>query len=406
MLLSEMKKLYGQYIAGTYARTDLGVASGQNAALRDVQEQELVDFSSGIGVNSLGFCSPQWVSAVTEQVQTLAHISNLYYTEPQARLAKALCERTGMQKVFFANSGAEANEGAIKTARKYGSDHYSHSRCEIITLRNSFHGRTIATLAATGQDVFHKNFGPFPAGFLYAEPNDIADLKAKVSANTCAIMLECIQGEGGVLPLDESYVKAIQALCKEQDILLIADEVQTGVGRTGKFLCGEYFGLTPDIVTLAKGLGGGLPIGAVLFGEKTKNTLAAGDHGSTFGGNPVVCAGALAVLEAMDGRFLDAVAEKGAYITEKVKTMSGVLGVTGRGMMLGIALEEGLVSAELAKECVANGLVILTAKQKLRMLPPLTITYGELDKGLAILEKVLKEATARLVQAQQTTEKE
>lgn len=392
MLFSELKKLDKEYIAGTYARADVSVSAGNGANCHDEQGREYIDFSSGIGVNALGFVNAAWVTAVKEQIDKLQHMSNLYYTEPQVRLAKLLCEKSGMSRVFFGNSGAEANEGAIKTARKYGTDKYGAQRNEIITLVNSFHGRTVTTLSATGQDVFHKNFGPFTEGFVHAKANDCDDLKAKLSDRTCAIMIECIQGEGGVLPLEKDFIDCIQAICKEKDILLIVDEVQTGVGRTGKFLCAEHFGLTPDVVTLAKGLGGGLPIGAVLFGAKTKDTLGAGDHASTFGGNPVVCAGAAAVLDAMNGKFLDQVTEKGQYITEKLLNMDGVQAVSGKGLMLGISLSEGLDAKTVLGICAERGLIILTAKEKLRMLPPLTITYEEIDKGLAILETAIKVA--------------
>ena len=391
MYLSEIKKLDQEYIAHTYKRTDLGLESGAGAVCSDVSGRELIDFSSGIGVNSLGFSNPAWVEAVKHQIDTLPHISNLYYTTPMVELAKALCERTGMSRVFFANSGAEANEGAIKAARKYGSDKYGPDHNEIITLVNSFHGRTIATLAATGQDVFHKNFGPFPACFVYAEANNLADLTAKVTGKTCAIMVECIQGEGGVVPLEESFLAGIAKICAEKDILLVVDEIQTGVGRTGKFVSYSHFGLKPDIVTLAKGLGGGLPIGAVLFGEKTKDTLGPGDHGSTFGGNLVVCAGAKVILDSIDGKFLDDVTEKGAYLSGKLAAMDGVTVVTGKGLMLGASLEEGLTSGEVATACAKEGLIVLTAKEKVRFLPPLTITKAEIDRGLAILARVLTE---------------
>lgn len=391
MYLSEIKKLDQEYIAHTYRRAELGALSGAGVICTDVGGKTYIDFSSGIGVNSLGFCPPAWAEAVKAQVDTLAHISNLYYTVPQVELAKALCERTGMERVFFANSGAEANEGAIKTARKYGSDHYGKDRCEIITLENSFHGRTIATLAATGQEVFHQNFGPFPAGFVFAQANDLADVEAKISERTCAIMIECIQGEGGVVPLDAAFIRGIAAICEEKDILLIIDEVQTGVGRTGKFVSYSHFGVKPDIVTLAKGLGGGLPIGAVLFGKKTVDTLGASDHGSTFGGNPVVCAGAQAILSAMDGKFMDSVTDKGNYLAGKLLEIDGVTGVTGKGLMLGASLEEGLLSADVAGACIQAGLIVLTAKAKVRLLPPLTITRKEIDAGLAILAAVLQE---------------
>lgn len=391
MFFSDLKKLDKQYIAGTYRRYDLGAEKGEGAVCTDVAGDRLIDFSAGIGVNSLGFCSPKWVAAVQEQAAKLQHISNLYYTEPAVELAKALCERTRMQKVFFSNSGAEANECAIKTARKYSADHYSKERCEIITLENSFHGRTITTLAATGQDAFHQNFGPFPAGFVYAKPNDIADLNAKISDKTCAVMIETIQGEGGVLPLEEDYIKTVASLCFERDILLIVDEVQTGAGRTGHFMSYRHFKIRPDIVTLAKGLGGGLPIGATLFSEKVRDTLGAGDHGSTFGGNPVCCAGALAIMQELDGRFMDSVTDKGAYFAQQLGAIDGITGVTGRGLMLGAAIAPPRKAAEIAAACLKEGLILLTAKDKLRFLPPLNISKTEIDQGLAILKRVLAE---------------
>ena len=289
---SNTKDLDKKYIAPTYSRYDLEAEKGSGATLEDPSGKEYIDFSSGIGVNSLGFKNPKWGEAVKNQIDNLAHMSNLYYTRPQTEVAQMLCEHSGMKKVFFANSGAEANEGAIKVARKYSSDKYSSERHEIITLVNSFHGRTIATLAATGQDVFHKNFGPFPEGFVYANANDLDDLKNKINGKTCAIMVECIQGEGGVIPLDNNFLEGIQKICDEQDILFIVDEVQTGIGRCGKLFCSEYYNIKPDIITLAKGLGGGLPIGAFLLGERAKDTLSFGDHATTFGGNPVVTAGA------------------------------------------------------------------------------------------------------------------
>lgn len=389
MFLSEIQKLDKQYVANTYRRSELDIEKGKGSVCTDHTGREYVDFSSGIGVNNLGLVNAGWAEAVKKQVDMLAHMSNLYYTTPQVSLAKALCERTGMRRVFFANSGAEANEGAIKTARKYGADKYGAARCEIITLENSFHGRTIATLAATGQDSFHINFGPFPMGFIYAKANDIADLSAKVSESTCAIMLECIQGEGGVVPLEAEFIAGVQKICAEKDILLVVDEVQTGVGRTGKFLCGEYFGLKPDIITLAKGLGGGLPIGAVLFGEKTKYTLGPGDHGSTFGGNPVVCAGALEVLKAIDGKLLDEVIEKGFYIEDRLANIRGIKSITGKGLMLGVEVDTAITSGDIVAQCAKSGLILLTAKHKLRFLPPLNIKKSEIDRGLDILENVL-----------------
>lgn len=381
-----------QYIANTYGRQEIAIVEGKNAHCTDSNGKDYIDFTSGIGVNSLGFCSDAWVSAITEQLHTLNHISNLYYTLPQVELAEKLTERTGMKKVFFANSGAEANEGAIKTARKYSSDKYSSSRHEIITLKDSFHGRTITTLAATGQEVFHKDFSPFTKGFVYAKANDIKDLQTKVTENTCAIMLECIQGEGGVLPLEQKFVDDVAKICAEKDILLIVDEVQTGVGRTGTFLCSEQYGIQPDLVTLAKGLGGGLPIGAVLFGEKTAEVLAPGDHATTFGGNPIVAAGSLAVMKTLTPEFLKEVQEKGQFCRELLKTFPGVTGVSGKGLMLGISLEKPLNNREIIATCGEKGLLLLGAKDKLRMLPPLTITKEELELGLMILKEALEEA--------------
>ncbi len=391
MSFQDIQTAYDKHIAHTYARIPVDVQSGQGTLCKDGDGKEYIDFSSGIGVNSLGFTNNSWLQAVKDQLDKLAHMSNLYYTEPQAKLAEQLCHRTQMQRVFFSNSGAEANEGAIKAARKYGSDKYGPRRHEIITLQNSFHGRTIATLAATGQDVFHKAFGPFPSGFVYAEANNIPELRKRITANTCAIMIECIQGEGGVMPLKDAYMAEIQDICAENDILLVVDEVQTGMGRTGKLLCSEHFGLKPDIVTLAKGLGGGLPIGAVLFGEKTMDTLGKGDHGSTFGGNPVVCAGARVVLESMDQAFLDQVTQMGDYLCKRLQEIPEIVSVSGRGLMLGAELKDGLVSGDIAAACAKNGLIVLTAKHKLRFLPPLTIDKDTIDKGISILAKTIQQ---------------
>lgn len=378
-----------QYLAPIYNRFDAVLDHGKGSTCFDMDGREYIDFTAGIGVNSLGFCDEGWVKAVSGQLSKIQHTSNLYYTQPSTQVAQNLCERSGMEKVFFANSGAEANEGAIKVARKYGADRYQGKRCQIITLVNSFHGRTVATLTATGQEVFHKNFGPFPAGFDYAKAGDMDDLRAKVDDTTVAVMVEMIQGEGGVVPLSESYVRELAAFCKERDLLLIVDEVQTGVGRTGRFFAYEYFDIQPDIVTLAKGLGGGLPIGAVLLGEKTADVLHYSDHGTTFGGNPAACAGAAEILSRIDERFLEEVRSKGIHITDRVKKMPGVTGITGRGLMLGISLREGLASGDIVAQCLENGLLLLTAKAKVRMLPPLTISYEDIDKGLDILEKVL-----------------
>ncbi len=377
-----------QYIANTYARFNLQAVSGKGAVCTDADGQTYIDFSSGIGVNTLGFCDDGWVKAVSQQAGTLQHISNLYYTQPMVQLAKTLCERTGAHKVFFANSGAEANEGLIKVARKYSFDKYGAGRHKILALENSFHGRTITTLSATGQDVFHKYFDPFTEGFDFVKANDLQDLQSKVDDTVCGILLELVQGEGGVVPLDGNFVALAAQFCRERDILMLVDEVQTGIGRTGRLLCCEHYGIQADIVSLAKGLGGGLPIGAVLIGEKCAQTLGAGDHGTTYGGNPIACAGANEVLARLDGNLLKEVMAKGMYIRKKVLTMPHVVSVEGNGLMLGITLD-GLDSKAAAAACLAQGLIILTAKAKLRMLPPLTISYAEIDEGLKRLNEVL-----------------
>lgn len=382
-----------QYIANTYGRFPLAAASGRNATCLDTDGREYIDFSSGIGVNSLGFCDEGWAAVIAKQAATLQHISNLYYTEPMVKVAKILCERTFADKVFFCNSGAEANEGMIKTARKYSFDKYGGGRHRIVALENSFHGRTVTTLAATGQEVFHRYFDPFTDGFSFVKAGDIAALERAADGETCGILLELIQGEGGVVPLEQAFVDAAARICKERDILLMVDEVQTGIGRTGKLLCCEHYGITPDLVSLAKGLGGGLPFGAVLFGEKCAHTLGAGDHATTFGGNPVACAGALEVLGRIDEKLLAEVAEKGAYIARAVERMPHVVSVEGKGLMLGVTLE-GVNSREAATACLEHGLIILTAKAKLRMLPPLTITYEEIDKGLKRLKEVLEDESS------------
>lgn len=374
----------------TYSRFDIAVDSGRGATLTDTEGKTYIDFGSGIGVNSLGYADPDWVAAVQKQAATLAHISNLYYNGVQTSFAKRLCEVAGMARVFLGNSGAEANECAIKLARKYSFDKYGEGRSTIISLQNSFHGRTLATLSATGQDSFHQYFFPFMEGFVFAKAGDIDDLRSKAGGDVCAVMLECVQGEGGVIPLESSYLRAVRAFCDQRDILLIVDEVQTGVGRTGRFLACEYSGIKPDIVTMAKGLGGGLPIGACLCNEKPADVLSAGTHGSTFGGNPIVCAGGNVVLKKLtsDG-FMEQVAEKGGYMRERLASMPNVREVRGLGMMLGIVLEKG-EAKPAAQECLKNGLLVLTAKTLLRLLPPLTITYDEIDKGLLIMEAVLK----------------
>ncbi|WP_367269855.1 aspartate aminotransferase family protein [uncultured Ruminococcus sp.] len=380
-----------KYIMHTYGRYDVALKSGKGAVAYDENGKKYIDVSSGIGVNSLGYCNDGWVDAVTKQAGTIQHMSNYFYSEQASNLAEKLCTLTGMSKVCFGNSGAEANECAIKIARKYSFDKYGEGRNGIITLKNSFHGRTVTTLSATGQDVFHNYFFPFTEGFSYVEAGDINALKNAVNKNTCAVMLELIQGEGGVNILDKDYVQLLVKFCNENDILVIVDEVQTGVGRTGKLFAFENYEILPDLVTVAKGLGGGLPIGLCMCGEKLKDVMSPSTHGTTFGANPVVCAGANYVLDTItaDG-FLDEVNKKGVYIEEKVSKFENVKNVRRMGLMIGIELESGNAH-DIAVKCVENGLLIITAKDLLRMLPPLVITYDEIDEALKILENTLKE---------------
>lgn len=385
---SEIKSRDQQYVLGTYARNDLCLVKGEGAACFSPEGEKYIDFSSGIGVNSLGFADEGWVAAISKQAGAIQHTSNLFYTEPCGELAEMLVKRTGFDKAFFCNSGAEANEGAIKAARKYSFLKYGKDRYEIITLWNSFHGRTMATITATGQEGYHKYFDPFVQGFDYAIANDLDDMKSKVSEKTCAVMIELVQGEGGVNSLNADYVKAIGDLCKEKDILLIVDEVQTGIGRTGKLFSYEHFDISPDIVTMAKGLGAGLPIGGILFSKSCSHVLTPGDHGTTFGGNPVVCAGGVEVLKRIDENFLKEVADKGSLMKKEIEAMDGVADVTGLGMMLGIALKEK-DAKEVLKKALELGLITLTAKDKIRLLPPLNITYDELREGLEILKRAL-----------------
>ena len=369
----------------SYGRYDLVLDSGSGRQAVDENGKEYIDFGSGIGTNSLGYCNENWVRAICDQAHKIQHTSNYYYTKVQADFAKALCETAGYTDMFFGNSGAEANECAIKIARKYSFDKYGKGRSNIITLVNSFHGRTLCTLSATGQDVFHNYFFPFVEGFVNVEANNIEDLRSKLDDTVCAVMFEYIQGEGGVMALQQEFVDEIYRLCAEKDVLTIADEVQTGVGRTGKFLAGDNFGKKADLTTLAKGLAGGVPIGVCLSGEKCAKLLTAGTHGSTFGGNPISCAGVLAVLETVNKPgFLDEVARKGAYIREKLLTSPEVASVSGMGLMIGIELKNKK-AGDVVKAALDKGLLLLTAKTKIRLLPPLTITYEEIDKGLEIL---------------------
>lgn len=377
-----------EYIANTYGRLPVEFVSGKGSVLRDSEGKEYIDLGSGIAVNIFGIADDEWVSAVTSQLTKLQHTSNYYYTEPQADLAKQICERTNMKKVFFGNSGAEANECAIKTARKYGNKVLGFENPVIITLKNSFHGRTVTTLTATGQDVFHKDFGPFTPGFVYAEANNREELLCLSEENDCcAVMMELIQGEGGVMALDKDYVEYARELCTEKNMLLVIDEVQTGNGRSGCLYSFMNYGIQPDIFTTAKGLGGGLPIGVAVLGEKVKDILTAGDHGSTFGGNPVCAAGALNVFGRIDDELLKSVKEKSEYIISELKDLDGVEGISGMGLMLGIKTKKD--AKAILKECLNRGVLVLTAKDKVRLLPALNIPMAELKKGIEILKEVI-----------------
>lgn len=382
------KELDNEYVAHAYGRFDVALEKGKGSTLYDENGREYIDFGSGIGVTAFGIADEEWKNAVITQLDNLQHVSNLYYTSPCAKLAKLLCDKTGMKKVFFSNSGAEANEGAIKFARKYSYDKYGDGRSTIITLVNSFHGRTITTLAATGQDVFHTTFAPFTEGFKYCPANDIDALNEMATDDVCAIMFECIQGEGGVNNLDYEFVKAIEKLANEKDILMVVDEVQTGNGRTGKYFAYEHFDIKPDIVSTAKGIAGGLPMGAVLFGDKLKDTVTPSSHGSTFGGNPICAAGAISIVERIDDEFLAEVTAKGEYIRNYLSNINGVDNISGMGLMIGFTAGN---AGETANKCLENGLLVLTAHQnKVRLLPALSISYAELDKGLKILKEVIE----------------
>lgn len=381
-------ELDSKYVAQTYRRFPVEIVSGKGAVAYDVNGKKYIDMGSGIATNTFGYADDEWVAAVTAQLNSFSHTSNLYYTSPCARLAELLCERTGMSRVFFGNSGAEANEGAIKAARKYSFDKYGEGRNKIVTLVNSFHGRTITTLAATGQDVFHTTFMPFTEGFCHVPANDTAAMLSAMTPDVCAVMIELVQGEGGVNALDKDYVTAVAKACKERDILLIIDEVQTGNGRTGTLYAFEQFSVKPDILSTAKGLGGGLPIGAVMLGEKVKDTLSAGSHGSTFGGNPACAAGALNVISRLDDDFLAEVRKKSEYIFTRLESMKGVISVSGLGLMIGIKAEKP--TAEIISEGLSRGVLFLSAKDKLRLLPPLNITYAQIDEALSVLAEILE----------------
>ncbi len=380
-----------QFVANTYARFPIELVSGKGAILKDSNGKEYIDLGSGIAVNIFGVADDEWQKAVTHQLSVLPHTSNLYYSEPCSTLAELLCERTGMKKVFFSNSGAEANECAIKVARKYAFDKYGdESHSTIITLKNSFHGRTITTLKATGQDVFHTNFGPFPEGFVYAEANNFDDVKKFVDTDKCiAVMMELVQGEGGVCKLDEDFVKSVAELVKEKDMLLIIDEVQTGNGRTGELHAYMHYGIQPDVVSTAKGLGGGLPIGATMLGERVENVLTNGSHGSTFGGNPVCCAGACNIIRRIDDKLLNEVKEKSAYIFSELEGAKGVKSVSGLGLMIGVETDKP--AKEVVNACIEKGVLVLTAKTKVRLLPSLNIDWDDLKKAIQVLKEVVAE---------------
>ena len=382
--MKDLKQIDKQYIANTYARFPVELVSGKGSLVYDENGKEYIDMGSGIGVTAFGIADDEWQAAVSAQLGKLQHMSNLYYTEPCALLAEALCEKTGMKKVFFCNSGAEANEGAIKAARKYAAEHKGPEYFTIVTLVNSFHGRTLTTLAATGQEHYHELFQPLTPGFVHAPANDLQAVKdAALQNKAAAVMIECIQGEGGVIALEKDFVTGLAAFCKEQDILLLVDEVQTGNGRTGALYAYMNYGITPDVVSTAKGLGGGLPLGAVLFGEKTEFTLGAGDHGSTFGGNPVCCAGALSVLNRLDQDFLDGVKAKSKLVFDTLLGQPGIEQVSGMGLMVGILTEKP--AADVVKACMEQGVLCLTAKNKVRLLPALNIPDEVLKKALDVI---------------------
>lgn len=386
----DIKAMDKAYVANTYNRFPLQLVSGKGSLLKDEQGKEYIDLGTGIAVNTFGIADEIWQSAVTEQMSKLQHVSNLYYTEPCAKLAQMLCERTGMKKVFFSNSGAEANECAIKVARKYAAEKKGEDYYTIVTLWNSFHGRTLTTLAATGQDVFHKLFQPLTPGFVHAVANDLEDVKAKLCENkVAAIMMEIVQGEGGVNALQREFVQGVAELCKQEDILLICDEVQVGNGRSGKLYGYMHYDINPDIVSTAKGLGGGLPLGATMMNEKTQAVLGFSDHGSTFGGNPVCCAGAISILSRLDDALLQGVAERSEMIRKNLEGKKGIKSVTGLGLMLGIETEKP--AGEVIAGCMEKGVLVLSAHGKVRLLPALNIPLDQLKKAVDILAEVCGE---------------
>lgn len=386
MTFEQVKSQDQAYILHTYGRVDAALVKGRNARAWDVDGKEYIDFTAGIGVNALGYCDPEWSAAVAGQAGKIQHMCNYYYCPENTALAQELSQASGMAKAFFCNSGAEANECAIKIARKYGEKRGAY---RIVTLENSFHGRTLTTLAATGQEGFHREFLPLTEGFLYAQAGDLEGIQALLDGSVCAVMLEMVQGEGGVIPMDEGFVKGLAQLCREKDVLLLIDEVQTGIGRTGRFFAYQGYGVQPDVVTCAKGIAGGLPMGACLVSERLGDILQPGQNGSTFGGNPIASAAARVVVRRVsEPDFLQSVAEKGAYFREKLEAMPQVEYVRGRGLMLGVKLKEK-DAHDVLVQCAKAGLLILTAKELVRFLPPLTITQEDIDQGLAIFQQVL-----------------
>ena len=386
MTLEQVKSQDQAYILHTYGRVDTALVKGRNARAWDVDGKEYIDFTAGIGVNALGYCDPEWSAAVAGQAGKIQHMCNYYYCPENTALAQELSQASGMAKAFFCNSGAEANECAVKIARKYGEKRGAY---RIVTLENSFHGRTLTTLAATGQEGFHREFLPLTEGFLYAQAGDLAGIQALLDGSVCAVMLEMVQGEGGVIPMDEGFVKGLAQLCREKDVLLLIDEVQTGIGRTGRFFAYQGYGVQPDVVTCAKGIAGGLPMGACRVSERLGDILQPGQNGSTFGGNPIASAAARVVVRRVsEPAFLQSVAEKGAYFREKLEAMPQVEYVRGRGLMLGVKLKEK-DAHDVLVQCAKAGLLILTAKELVRFLPPLTITQEDIDQGLAIFQQVL-----------------
>ena len=385
----DIKQIDKQYVANTYARFNVCLTGGKGSVLLDETGKEYIDLGTGIAVNSFGIGDELWKQAVIAQLDKIQHTSNLYYNEPCALLAQALCEKTGMKKVFFSNSGAEANECAIKTARKYGADNKGKDYYTIITLKNSFHGRTITTLSATGQDVFHEHFTPMTDGFVHATPNDFNELEALVKTyKCCGVFMELVQGEGGVMALDKEYVRAVAKLCERENMLLMIDEVQTGNGRTGALYAYMQYGITPDVVTTAKGLGGGLPIGATMLGEKVKDLFTPGLNGTTFGGNPVCASGALSIIKRLDENFLQEVCKKSEYIFTELTNTKGVKSVSGMGLMIGVETEKD--ATQIVNECMEKGVLVIKAKHKVRLLPALNIPFDKLQKAIEILKEVIE----------------